>query len=74
MEHISIASESQQNPHVQSKIDYFFNRFRIGTLLHPCGARKRHGHGDRSLTQAIMDTALKCVGLSKNNWGINPES
>jgi len=54
MDHISIASESQQNIHVQSKIDDFFDRFRLGTLLHRCGVRKRHGHGVRSLTQAIF--------------------
>jgi hypothetical protein len=54
MDHISIASESQENIHVQSKIDNFFDRFRIGSLLHRCGVRKRHGHGVRSLTQAIF--------------------
>ena len=54
MDHISIASESQENIHVQSKIDDFFDRFQIGTLLHRCGVRKRHGHGVRSLTQAIF--------------------
>jgi hypothetical protein len=54
MDHISITSESQANIHVQSKIDNFFDRFRVGTLLHRCGVRKRHGHGVRSLTQAIF--------------------
>ena len=54
MNHISIASDTQENIHVQSKIDDFFDRFRIGTLLHRCGVRKRHGHGVRSLTQAIF--------------------
>lgn len=54
MDHISIASKSQDNIHVQSKIDDFFHRFRIGTLLHRCGVRKRHGHSVRSLTQAIF--------------------
>ena len=54
MDHSSIASDSQQNIHVHSKIDGFFDRFRIGTLLHRCGVRKRHGHGVRSLTQAIF--------------------
>ena len=54
MDHISITSESQGNIQVQSKIDDFFDRFRIGTLLHRCGVRKRHGHGVRSLTQAIF--------------------
>jgi hypothetical protein len=54
MDHISISSDSQENIHIQSKIDDFFDRFRIGTLLHRCGMRKRHGHGVRSLTQAIF--------------------
>jgi hypothetical protein len=60
MDHIGIASESQENIHVQSKMDCFFDRFRVGTLLHPCGVRKRHGHGVRSLTQAIF--TLPSVG------------
>ena len=54
MDHINIASVSQEHLHVQSKIDDFFDRFRIGTLLHRCGFRKRHGHSVRSLTQAIF--------------------
>ena len=54
MDHISKASESQEIIHDQSKIDDFFDRFRVGTLLHRCGVRKRHGHGVRSLTQAIF--------------------
>jgi hypothetical protein len=54
MNHISITSESQENIHVQSKIDYFFDRFQIGTLLHRYGVRKGHGHGVRSLSQAIF--------------------
>lgn len=54
MDHINIASKSQENIHVQSKIDDFFDRFQIGTLLHRCGVRKRNGHGVRSLTQAIF--------------------
>ena len=58
MDHISIASKSQENIHVQSKIDDFFNRFQIGTILHRCGIRKRHGHGVRSLTQAIFTLAF----------------
>ena len=53
MNHTRITSNSQDNIHVQSKIDDFFDRFRIGTLLHRCGVHKRHGHGVRSLTQAI---------------------
>jgi hypothetical protein len=54
MNHTRITSNSQDNIHVQSKIDDFFDRFRIGTLLHRCGVHKRHGHGVRSLTQAIF--------------------
>ena len=72
MDHINIASVSQEHLHVQSKIDDFFDRFRIGTLLHRCGFRKRHGHSVRSLTQAIF--TLPFVG--KNFFRgivINPE-
>ena len=58
MDHINIASESQGNIHVHSKIDDFFDRFRLGTLLHRCGVRKRHGHSVRSLTQAIFTLPL----------------
>jgi len=54
MDHISIASESQDDIHIESQIDHFFDRFHLGTLLHRCGVRKRHGHGVRSLTQAIF--------------------
>jgi len=54
MDPISIASEAQENIRVHSKIDDFFDRFRVGSLLHRCGVRKRHGHGVRSLTQAIF--------------------
>jgi hypothetical protein len=54
MDHISIASDSQDCIHVQSQIDDFFDRFRVGTILHRCGIRKRHGHSVRSLTQAIF--------------------
>ena len=54
MKHISIASVSQDSLHVQSQIDDFFDRFRIGTILNRCGITKRHGHSVRSLTQAIF--------------------
>jgi len=53
MDHISISSDSQEYILIQSKIDDFFDRFRIGTLLHRCGMRKRHGHGVRSLTYVV---------------------
>jgi hypothetical protein len=45
MNHISIASQSQDPVHVQSKIDDFFNQ---------CGVRKHHGHSVRSLTKTIF--------------------
>jgi hypothetical protein len=54
MDHISIASQSQDPVHVKSKIDDFFSRFKIATLMHRCGMRKHHGHSIRSLTQAIF--------------------
>ena len=36
-----IVSQTQANIHVQGKINDFFNRFQIGTLMHRCGVRKR---------------------------------
>jgi hypothetical protein len=54
MDHISIASQSQDPVHVQSKIDDFFSCFKIATLMHRCGVRKHHGHSVRSLTKAIF--------------------
>ncbi len=54
MNHNKITSKTQADIHVQSKIDDFFNRFKIGTLLHRCGIRKRHGYGVRSLTETIF--------------------
>jgi hypothetical protein len=54
MTHNSIASQTQAGIRVHGQIDAFFKRFRIGTLLHLCGIRKRHGHSVRSLTQAIF--------------------
>ena len=53
MDHASIVSQSQDLVHVQSKIDDFFCRFKIATLMHRCGVRKHHGHSVRSLTKAI---------------------
>ena len=37
MDHTNIASKSQGNIHVQSKIDDFFDRFSIGTLCTAVG-------------------------------------
>jgi hypothetical protein len=54
MNHSSIASQTQAGIRVHGHIDAFFDKFRIGTLLHLCGIRKRHGHSVRSLTQAIF--------------------
>jgi hypothetical protein len=54
MDHTRIASQPQAYVHVQSKIDDFFGRFKIATLMHRCGVRKHHGHSVRSLTEAIF--------------------
>jgi hypothetical protein len=54
MDHSKFTSQSQADIHAHGQIDAFFNRFRIGTLLHQCGIRKRHGHSVRSLTQTIF--------------------
>ena len=54
MDHTSNASQSQAQIDVQSKIDDFFGRFKIATLMHRCGVRKHHGHSVRSLTKAIF--------------------
>ncbi len=54
MDHTSIASQSQVPVDLNSKIDDFFGRFNIATLMHRCGVRKHHGHSVRSLTKAIF--------------------
>jgi len=54
MDHTKAASQSQPPINVQSKIDDFFRRFKIATLMHRCGVRKHHGHSVRSLTEAIF--------------------
>ena len=54
MDHTGIVSQSQDLVHVQSKIDDFFGRFKIATLMNQCGVRKHHGHSVRSLTKAIF--------------------
>lgn len=54
MEHNRIGSKAQDSIHVSSKIHDFFDHFRIGTLLHQCGVRKRHGYSVRSLIVAIF--------------------
>ena len=64
MDHNKIASQTQADIRVHGQIDAFFNRFRIGTLLHQCGIRKRHGHSVRSLTQTIF--SLSFMGQNFN--------
>jgi hypothetical protein len=54
MDHTNITSQSQAHVDIQSKIDDFFSRFKIATLMHRCGVRKHHGHSVRSLTKAIF--------------------
>jgi hypothetical protein len=54
MDHTSIVSQTQASIQLQSKMDAFFGCFKIATLMHPCWMRKHHGHGVRSLTQAIF--------------------
>lgn len=54
MDHTNITSQSQAHVYVQSKIDEFFGRFKIATLMHQCGVRKHHGHSVRSLTKTIF--------------------
>jgi hypothetical protein len=54
MLHSKIASQTQVDIRVQGQIDQFFTDFRIGSLLHRCGIKKRHGHGVRSLIQTIF--------------------
>ena len=43
---------------VQGKINSFFDRFRIGSLLHQCGIRKRHGHSVRFLIETLFTLAF----------------
>ena len=54
MEHSKFSSKSQADIQILDQIDDFFNNFHIGTLLHRCGIRKRHGYSVRSLIKAIF--------------------
>jgi hypothetical protein len=54
MSHSKIASQTQADIRIQGQIDDFFSRFRIGSLLHRCGIRKRNGHSVRSLIKTIF--------------------
>jgi hypothetical protein len=54
MNHISITSQTQDDVHISDKIDEFFNCFRVPTVLHRCGVRKRQGYTVRSLIKPIF--------------------
>jgi hypothetical protein len=54
MLHTSNTSQTQAEIRVHGQIDQFFTKFRIGSVLHRCGIKKRHGHGVRSLIQTIF--------------------
>jgi hypothetical protein len=54
MIHSSIDPQKQADGRVLSKIDDFFERFKITTTLHRCGIKKRRGHSVRSLIMAIF--------------------
>jgi len=54
MNDIKLASQTQADVHVFDKIDDFFKRFNISTMLHRCGVRKRHGYSVRSLIKPIF--------------------
>ena len=54
MIHNSIDPQTQADICILGKIDDFFNRFNIGSTLHRCGIRKRHGHSVRSLIKTIF--------------------
>jgi len=60
MNHTKIASQTQVDVRIFDKIDEFFNRFHISTLLHRCGVRKRHGYSVRSLIKPVF--SLPFVG------------
>lgn len=54
MTHSELSTKAQDRIQIEGKIDHFFNRFQIGTLLHRCGIRKRHGYGVRFLMESIF--------------------
>lgn len=62
MHHSKIDSQAQANIQIQSKIDDFFKKFRIGSLLNRCGVRKRHGYSALSLIEAIF--TLPFIGMN----------
>jgi hypothetical protein len=54
MNHTKIASQIQADVYISNKIDDFFDRFHVSTILHCCGIRKRHGYSVRSLIKPIF--------------------
>jgi hypothetical protein len=54
MLHTKKASQTQDDICIQGKIDDFFKRFRMGTLLHRNGIRKRNGHSPIALLHSIF--------------------
>ncbi|GAB6095725.1 hypothetical protein JCM14469_19780 [Desulfatiferula olefinivorans] len=54
MTHSRNTTKSQADIQIQSQINDFFDNFKIGTLLHRCGIRKRHGYGVRVLIERIF--------------------
>ena len=54
MLHSKKASQIQDDIRIHGKIDDFFKRFRMGTLLHRNGIRKRNGHSPMILLNAIF--------------------
>lgn len=62
MEHSKIDRQTQADIQIQSEIDDFFKKFRIGTLLHRCSIRKRHGYSPGSLLEAIF--TLPFIGMN----------
>lgn len=57
-----IDSKTQADIHIKSKVTSFFDTYSIGTLLHQCGVRKRHGYGPRILLETIF--SLPFIGMN----------
>ena len=75
MDHTSIASQSQNPVHVENKIDDFFGRFKIATLMHRCGVRKYHCHNVREILANFEDRVKQELAASQllhaDEMGIN---
>jgi len=54
MDHNRITSQLQADIQAQGKIEAFFKKFRMGTLLNQCGIRKRHGYSARTVMLSIF--------------------